>query len=329
MRAKLFLFSALIVLFSSCSKYGYVTVKYPIRPLILIPDSVSRIAMANRSLLKKENRKNSVIEAIITGEIAGSDKMASQECLRAVFDRFNGWRGIQLVNPSGINLYGSGTGNIPDALPWNQVRYICDSLKADALLVLEMFDSNSDMAQTVVSNVVNTIANGPQPVRIKMNVSAYWRLYDPYEQQIVDQFQSTDFMYFDLANPLQPPPLDALPKTAYYSGQQYIQRFLPTYYSVRRTLYKRGKGSEKQAFKRAYRKAEVADWQGAAEEWTSLTKSYRNKNAGRACLDLAVAYEVLGNAHEAFIWAQKAYEDYGNKTAREYANHLKFRLQYE
>jgi hypothetical protein len=73
----------------------------------------------------------------------------------------------------------------------------------------------------------------------------------------------------------------------------------------------------------------VANWEGAAEVWKPLTKSKNNTNAGRACLNMAVANEVLGKQEEALEWAKKAYEDYGIKLARDYQNQLKERIRME
>ena len=63
--------------------------------------------------------------------------------------------------------------------------------------------------------------------------------------------------------------------------------------------------------------------------WSELTKSNNVKNAGRACLNMAVGCEVLGKTKEALACAKKAYEDYGNKIARDYANRLAARLNAE
>lgn len=324
--------SIFIVLFLSCSKYGYVMVNYPLRPMLHFPDSIKSIGLVDRCLIKKEDKKTSVIESIITGEVAGSDKMASKECLRAVYERMNGWRGIRIVNYGIHDEYGSGNSTVPDPLPWVRVRQICDSADVDALLVLEIFDSNSDVLESAVVNQVINIAtnnSAPPSPQIRMTVKSFWRLYEPYSQQIIDQYQNTNFLNFNVSSVLQPPPPQALPQTAYAAGDQYISRFLPGYNRVRRDMYKRGKGSEKGKFKQAFRKSEVANWTGAIESWQKLAKSKRRVNAGRACLNIAVGHEVLGNTTEALKWAQKAYEDYNNKLARDYVGYLQWRMRYE
>jgi hypothetical protein len=312
-----------------------VKLKYPTSPEVIIPENIHTISIVNRSLTKEEDKQNTVFESIITGEIAGSDKRASDECLKGVYDRINDWKQLNIVIPPKTRLYGTGTREIPELLSWKLVKQICDTTKADALLVLETFDSNSDVILSNVVNQVNSVISGntnvPPPVnQVRMNVICFWRLYDPVNQKIIDQYQSTSYLTFDASGPgLTLPPPDALPRTAYAAGQQYIQRFIPGYYYVKRDMYKRGKDGEKQQFLAAFRRSEVADWEGASEIWSQLAKSRNRVNAGRACLNMAVACEVLGKTALAKDWAMKSYTDYGNKLGRDYANILKDRLRYE
>jgi hypothetical protein len=323
-----------IVVLSGCSKYGSVNLKYPTPPIAFLPDDIHTIAIVNRSLVRKEDKNNSIIESIVSGKIAGSDRLASDECLKGVFDRINGWHQLSIVIPPKTRLYGTGTRQTPELLNWNIVKNICDTTKADALLVLETFDSNSDILASTVNYEINAVINRTNPIplpprQIRVNTLSFWRLYDPSTKKIIDEFESTNFLTFNASGPEFSPPSDALYKTAYASGEQYIERFLPGYCFVKRELYKRGKGSRKQEFKTAFRRAEVADWSGASELWTELTKSSNRRNAGRACLNMAVTCEVLGKTDQAFIWAKKSYEDYANKLGREYANKLKYRISIE
>ncbi|MCK6599990.1 MAG: DUF6340 family protein, partial [Bdellovibrionaceae bacterium] len=89
------------------------------------------------------------------------------------------------------------------------------------------------------------------------------------------------------------------------------------------------KGAFKEQFRAGFRKSEVANWKGAYDVWLDIAQKSSGKNAGRACLNLAVACEVLGKTDEALVWAKKSYEDYGNKLGRDYANVLKYRINVE
>jgi hypothetical protein len=326
------LFGALLL--SSCSKYGFVRLKYPTDPNVMLPGNIQRIAVVSRSLTPKEYKGGTITEAVLTGEVAGSDKIASDESLKAIYDRMNGFRGYAIVFPKKTRLMGTGSRVTPDVLDWKTVRTICDSTHSDVLLVLEMFDSNSDLLTTTINNQINDVLSGKvkpptPPSQIRMNVLSFWRMYDPRNETIIDQFQSTNYLTFNTSPPLFAPPPEALPRTAYSAGEEYVERFLPGYYNVKRDMYKRGKGSFKPQFLAAFRKSEVANWEGAYASWLEIAQRSNGKNAGRACLNLAVACEVLGKYEEALSWAKKSYEDYGNKIGREYANKLKYRVDIE
>ncbi|MDX9931775.1 MAG: DUF6340 family protein [Bacteroidales bacterium] len=323
----------IIVLSSSCSKWGWVTLQYPNPPQLLLSDDIKTIAIVNRSLVKQDDKDKTMIETVASAEVAGSDKLASDECIKAVFDRMNGWSDISIIIPEKTRLYGTGTRETPELLSWDTVRAICEVNKTDVLLVLENFDSNSDFVVQTVTNQVGAVITGQnQPVvprQIRMNVISFWRLYDPKDKKIIDQYQTKTFILFDNPDGLVIPPPEALPQTAYAAGVEYISRFLPSYYVVRRDMYKRGKADVKQQFLRAFRHAETADWTGAMEIWRPLTNHPKRKVAGRACLNMAVACEVKGNFQGAYDWANKAYVDYRDKTARYYVNKLKYRMSLE
>lgn len=310
---------------SGCSRYGYVSLNFPQEPLVYLPDDVRSIAVVNRSLTNEEDTDGKLIEAIATSEIAGSDRLASDECIKGVFDAVQGMQGTQLVIPEKLRLYGTGTREMPELLDWDLVAGICASEGADALLVLETFDSNTDLFQkAAIEQVTSIITTGTPkttpPGQVRMNVVCYWRLYHPENKAIIDQYQHNSYLTFSLVGGLPPP--NALHETAYAAGAAYIQRFLPGFYTVRRDLYKRTSGSAKQLFKAGYRRAEVANWQGAIEIWDDLADHRKRKTAGRASLNVAVANEVLGNTDLALDWAQKSYEYYNNKLGRDYSKIL-------
>ena len=308
-----------------CSRYGYVSVSYPVPPVTALPEDVQSLTIVNRSLAPEQGKDEGIVEAILTGEVAGSDRLASDECIRGVYDAIVALDNTTLVIPSRLRLYGTGTREMPDLLAWEEVQRICEKEGADALLVLETFDTNSDLLVSAAREQVSAILStgSPQPVgpgQVNVNVVSNWRLYDPARKEIIDQYQHQSYMSFDARAGILPP--TALPEAAYASGSSYIQRYLPTYDRVRRTLYKRTSGSAKRQFKAGYRRAEVANWTGAMEVWVDLTEHRKRKTAGRACLNMAVANEVLGNVDDALGWAQRSYEFHDDKLGRSYSKVL-------
>jgi len=333
MKTKRILYLVIVALvFSGCSKYGYVSLNFPQAPEAYLPDDVNFIAIVNRSLVEEEDAGDKVFEAIATSEIAGSDRLASDECIKGVYEGVKQLGGTQLIIPREVRLYGTGTREMPDLLDWDLVTKICVSEECDALLVLETFDSNTDLLVAAATNQVAAIISTGSPTasipsQVKMNVVCYWRLYHPASRSIIDQYQHSSNMTFDLNGGLPPP--NALPETAYAAGIAYIQRYLPGFYVVRRDLYKRTSGSAKNQFMAGYRRAEVANWQGAIEIWDELSNDSKQKTAGRACLNIAVANEVLGNTDLALDWAKKSYEYYDDKLGRSYSKVLLRRKSFE
>ena len=310
---------------AGCSKYGYVRLNYPTPPLAYLPENVNSIAAVNRSLTSEEDTDNRIMEAIVTSEVAGSDRLASDECIKGVYDAILVLENTELVIPKTVRIFGTGTRVLPELLDWDQVAKICQAEGADALLVLETFDSNTDLLVSTAANQAAAILSTGSPVaalpgQIKMNVACYWRLYDPKTKQIIDQYQHNSYATFDTQEGFIPP--HALPETAYEAGRAYVERFLPGYYVVKRDLYKRTSGSAKDQFMAGYRRTEVANWQGAIEIWSELAEHEKRKTAGRACLNIAVANEVLGDTENALEWAKKSYEYYDDKLGRSYAKIL-------
>jgi len=319
------------LLATGCSKYGYVSLSYPIEPEVILPDTVRSIAIVNRSLTPEESKDQKVLEAIMTTEI-GSDYIASDACVKGVYDAIANLPDADLVIPGELRLPGTGTSAVPELLDWELVEEICEKEEAYVLLVLETFDSNTDLLATATTEQISSIISTGRPKttppsQVSMNVTAYWRLYDPGTRKIVDQYQHNSNMSFNTVGGVPPP--DALPRAAYDAGRAYIDRYLPGSYRVKRKLYKRTSGPAKQQFKAGYRRTEVANWNGAIELWEPLTEGTKRKTAGRACLNMAVANEVLGHTEPALDWAQKSYEFYNDKLGRDYAKILLRRKRIE
>ena len=307
-----------------CSRYGYVSLSYPVEPVATLPENARSIAIVNRSLTTGEEKSAKVSEAILSTEI-GSDFLASDACVKGVYDGFRRIPGAEMVFPSEGRLLGTGTREIPPPIPWETVEEICEKEGTDLLLVLETFDSNTDlMARAATEQITSIVTTGKPkvtpPSQVRMNVSAYLRLYDPVQRQVADQYEHSGHMMVNAVGGI--PPGDALPRAAYEAGLAYADRFLPGSYRVRRKLYKRTGGNARRQFKAGYRRTEVANWNGAMELWEPLTEHPKRKTAGRASLNMAVSNEVKGNTGAALGWAQRSYELYRDKLGRDYSKIL-------
>ena len=298
------------------------------------PDHIRKVVVVNRTYPDEEGKVLNVIEGMLTGEGVGTDRRATEECIRGMIETMLQSPRFDLVRPSTTTLKGSGTGAFPETLPWEVVQRICEESGADALITLEAFDSDSRVA---FRNVVvkekqrdGRVLDVPYvDSDMRMIVTNGWRIYDYKSRRIIDEFRADDFLNFNGRGRVQqealanlPPRFDALMRTGFHAGKQYGHRISPMWGRVSRSYYK--KGSED--LQRAARYAEKDKWEEAANIWRNLTKSQENKVAERASYNMAVFCEVQGRLDLAIEWANNTYQDYGLKKARDYSRTLKARM---
>ena len=323
----------LIVLLNSC-KTSSVSMRVLNPAAITFPENIRKVVVVNRTYPDEDGKVLNIIEGVLTGEGIGTDRRATEECIRGMIETMLNSPRFDLVKPSTTTLKGTGTGAFPANLPWDVVQRICEESGADALITLEAFDSDSRVAYRNV--VVKEKQKDGRMIDVpyvdsdmRMTVTNGWRIYDYRNQRIIDEFRSDDFMNFNGRGRVQqealanlPQRFDMLMRTGYHAGTQYGHRISPMWGRVTREFYKKGNDE----MKKAKRYADVNKWDEAAMIWRDLTKSTENKVAERASYNMAVYCEVQGRLDLALEWANNTYKDYGLKRARDYARIIKVRM---
>ncbi|TND07159.1 MAG: hypothetical protein FD123_3304 [Bacteroidetes bacterium] len=288
-----------------------------------LPDHVMHFIVADRTRPDEAHKNTNVIEGIFTGEGIGMDKEGSKACLEAVKSsllqtpRFT----VDIASVSGMK--GTGTAKMPPALPWDTVIKICNARNADALVVLESFDSNS-------LPYVQPGPNGTIYNRTRVNVLCTWRVYDAKKKIILDEHtQTSEYIYdgvigglLDIAIQRQRK-LEMMRNAGNAAGDIYGHRIAPQWIWVNRMYYSKGSPE----MKSAARLVRVNNWDKASEMWKTQLNSSKEKTAGRAHHNMALYCEKMGNIDEAISWTEKAYTNYGNKSSLRYRDELFFRKQ--
>lgn len=320
------------LLLSNCMSSVSVQVMRPAD--ITLPEHINKIAVINRSLSDKDNKLLNVVEGALTGEGLFMDRFGSEECLGGLSDVLVESPRFDVIKPVNVELKGTGTSAFPKPLSWDEVTRICAENNADALALLEAFDSDSDIDVEMEKSeskdkAGNVIVNIEHLADMKMKVTSGWRIYDPKTKVIIDEHKASDYQSFNAMGKTEEeaishltPKRDAVNRTGYYAGKQYGYRIAPMWIRVSRSFY--AKGSD--GMKTAARKAHTNNWDGAAEIWKGLAeRSNVEKLKGRASYNMALASEINGKMDIALMWARKSYEDYGNKRARSYVRTLEQR----
>jgi hypothetical protein len=302
---------------------------------ITVPQHIQKVAIANRTKPEKKNKAENIIEGVLTGEGIAADRYGAEDCIVGLKEVLSRSPRFTIIQPPGLDLKGTGTGILPTPLSWEVVEKICRDNGADALVVLEAFDSDSHTGVESRQQTYKNAKGGDSVVtehvaRMRMKVTMGWRIYDPKQKLIVDEFRGTEEMLFDAGGPTPadaannlPQKRSAINKTGHYAGGLYAFRISPQWKNVHRSYYTRGSSR----FKKAKRMVHVNDWKGAAEQWQSDVGKSSEKVSGRAAYNLAVANEVLGNLETALEWANKAYKEFGNRKARAYVSILENRIR--
>ncbi len=318
------------IIFTSC-KTKSLSVRILKPAEIYVPSNIKTLAVVNRSLPEKGNGNQfkNVVEGIISGEGLFLDREASQKAIFGLADGLQNSPRFSVTVPDGIDIRGTGIAKFPPPLSWNKVNEICNEYSADALVLLEIFDSNTYRRINSRQKTENDVNYTEFIASMDISVNSGWRIYDPENKKIIDQNIFTDRKGWDAKGRTQreakmnlPPQSSAIKEAGYFAGRQYAKRISPSWIRVSRHYYVKGNDD----FKNAKYKVIAEQWEDAANIWKKYVNDSDYKIAGRACYNMALASEVLGKYEIALDWAKKAYADYHLKDARNYINILEKRI---
>ena len=328
MKAQYFLIVFFIFLISSCTTSSVlVSIQRPAD--ITLSQDVKTVVVANRTSPSRKNLAGNIIEGLITGEGIGMDKKGSEYCINGLVSLLENSDRFNIKNIGDLELKGTGTSSFSMPLKWKKVNGICSSYKADALIVLETFDSDSRMvvgAPVTRKRKVKGVRRNEilYPATLIMNIESGWRIYDVNKQRIVDENKFTEIKEFsamghtpDEAIMNLPSKRRAIKDAGLFAGRQYGFRISPIWIKVNR-LYYSGKFDE---LKSAKKYIKQGDWDSAIEIWMPLTSDNDMKLAGRSAFNMALASEIKGGLNAAIDWAKKA-QELGEKKAYNYINVL-------
>jgi hypothetical protein len=166
-------------------------------------------------------------------------------------------------------------------------------------------------------------------VNITTLIKSGWRIYDPANRTILDEFAFNDAQTSTGKgiNPVKAAEAvigrkEAVMKLSNSLGYAYSLRVMPYRIRVSREYFVKGTNN----FRIAKRRAQTGNWDGAAELWQKEVTNRKRKVVGRACYNMAIINEINGDQQAAVEWASRAYADYKNKAALGYLNILKRRM---
>ncbi|PKP17450.1 MAG: hypothetical protein CVU05_15515 [Bacteroidetes bacterium HGW-Bacteroidetes-21] len=330
MRSLLITLTAIVILSGCATDLVYMNVQEPAP--ITIPSNIKAVGVINRSAPLKESKIMDGIDQVLSLETKNLDKDGSAECvsnLNVELQKNTRFSSVKMLN---VTMKTSGAGIFPAPITWDSVGILCKQNGVDALFVLELFDTDSKISYATHSTTVKTplgdIPAIEHEATMKTLVKGGFRIYDGTNKTIISEYtMNRDHVASGRGiNPVAAASAlvgrkEAVKQIGGNMGIDYAQLILPYWINVTRDYYVKGTDN----FKTAKRKAQSGNWDGAAELWKKETDNSKAKVAGRACYNMAIINEINGNLDDAIGWAQKSYEDYGNRLALSYVNVLRNR----
>ena len=241
---------------------------------------------------------------------------------------------ITAVVIEGVDYRGTGTAEWPEFLDWYDVNELCTRFRVDAIVALETFDSDIKLRQGS-REVERTIDKKKVMVTeysadLRLVVRSGWTIYQPQGRQIVDRNAFFDEMEWsetgvspeDVMRKF-PSKRAAINESGRFSGGKYAVRISPTWMTESRSYFRKANDE----FILAAKYVKIGNWNDAISIWRRYARDKDPKVAGRANYNMALASEVEGNLTLALEWANRAWQDYGLKKARNYIDLLKNRIR--
>ena len=329
----LFFGCILASLMIGCSATNRLTMGITEPAAVVLSPEANKVGIINRSLPSEKNKSIDQIDQILSAEGRLLDKEGAQaavEALSVALGRNDNFDEIKIISDEKSK---KGLSVLPATLSWDEVERICREHEVDVIFSLALYDTD-----TRVSYNMTTLPL-PNELGIKVNVPAHelhlntlikngWRIYDLKEQRLADEFLCEGQVQASGKglNPVKAYEAilnrkEAVLESSMNLGENYSSRLLPLRRRIARDYFVRGSVN----FKIARRRAQVGDWDGAAELWAVEVSHPKPKIAGRACYNMAIINEINGDIQAAMEWASRSYADYGNNLALRYLNSLRFR----
>ena len=309
-----------------------------IRPAdIEVPSDIKTLLIVDRT--KYDKPVVDVLESVLTGELPQEDKASMQFLTNAMRAELSSSPRFEIKLATERLNGNSLTNAFPDVLPWTEIQSLCDKYSADAVIAVEIFDTDFIITNGVRKKKKKVTEGG---VTREIEVDEYYaqginnlkmglRLYSPATQEILDQKIINKRGTWNAAAASKVLALAALidkseatHQLSAQVGADYAYRVSPM--SVVLTRRFRGKSRKTPELEQGSRLADVGNWKDAIAIWESGLDTEHEKDAGYLSYNIAVAYEILGDIDMAKQWASDSYTKYGNNDAKYYLTLLENRI---
>ncbi len=301
---------------------------------VAVPPHIDTVAVVARTRPSTGGQKVlNVLEGALTGEAIGTDREGAARAKQGVVAALAESPRYDVVVPP-LELQGVGSGVSAPPLAWQRVERICEDVGAQGLVVLEAFDTDSHIDESVENRTRTNDAGKEVHYKVfhaqrHTHMASTWRFYDASTRLLLDELydhansrsweESGDTP--EVARSKLPAQLETVRHVAFDAGEDYGRRIAPSWLWVRRAYYGRGDPGLKQAKKHV----KATQWAQAEAIWQELTESEDPTIQGKALFNLALAREREGELDRAAELSRQADALLDKGRSRDYVSTLETR----
>ncbi len=322
---------AFVICLSAFAQLKKFNVEIPVQPKIRITDSIQSFTILNRSITPNHQnfikdslqvsfyRKNFKVNELLL------DSVAADTTIKVLGDLLFNSQRFDVVIPKDCTVKRTNPINVKnEPLDWEYVEEVCQTYNTDALIVLE----NLPMYTVTNFSVGQDYNYYPQKsyyASMDFYSSAHWRVYYPKDKSIIIDISSKqDTLYWDsykldLLEVFQtlPSVKEASIETGIYAAKKFSEKISTQWKEVSRFYYVMKNTSIDQSIEYAAN----GEWEKALDNWKQYTSTGNKKEQSKIMLNVALAYEMVGDLASAIEWTKKSisiyYRELGNYYLKE------------
>jgi len=322
---------SLLLLLASCGSTQQVTIKAMEPARVDLSDKIVRVGVLNSVGHDQERSLGKGLDRLVAIE----DQWLVKTAVNGLIDELQKDNRFEVESLNVTSEHGfSNLGSNSDKVSWDGIKSLCENNNIDALFYLTHFDAETQVSlKKTKMEQLNMMREkekvSAQEITLETFIQNGWRIYDPFLEEIVDEYTSNQ-QFVSKAKGVDPVAAlraigsrkDSILSAGKLVGNLYGERFKPYERKIIREYFV--KGTDKLV--QAGISAASGNLVEAKELWKEETSNPKTKIVGRACHNLAVGMEFGGNLEKALEWASKANKSLNDKNSRMYLQELETRL---
>jgi len=257
------------------------------------------------------------LEQLIVMEERWLAEKGTEAALTGLFDELaqdTRFDTVHILDNSGEEIVDFGTR--PSNAIWNTIASICEENGVDAIFALASHDTDTQITlkktkidQLDMMRDHSTVSG--QEITLETLIENGWRIYDPKQRILVDEFTSNDHVVASAKGVSSVDALQAIDhrketllEQSKSAGSSYAQRMQPQKLEIQRDYHVVGSKN----LQLAADKIQNGAYDEALALWEEEVTNPKPRIRGRACYNLAVLNEFYGNLNAAMNWATKSYD---------------------